>query len=136
MTDSNIHTNLFIAGIVVLLAAMIGSTVYWVKSLPNIIVSDSRVSITNCDPPRARYAKSICPKMFCKKELIESGIAPGRAEIRFVKAESPTAPAGQFELGAFRYRGTENEEIIKRFRCEMQGDRVVQIDFPVVDESG
>ncbi len=130
MLISSLKSKLFILGVLGLLGVTIGSTIYWVNNLPKFVVTNNKVDITNCNVPRSRYAKSICPKMFCKKQLIESGLNPSLTEIRFIKAASAGAQVGQFELGAFRYRDRGNTEIIKRFRCDLDGDKVVRIEFP------
>jgi hypothetical protein len=85
---------------------------------------DGKFEVTNCEPPMPKYAKGVCPKLYCKKAILESGLVPTDAEIGFKKTKQEVV---KVVFGAVRYPGSDSTPIVRRFQCMMEGDEVVQL---------
>lgn len=117
----------FVGLLVVFIASVAGMGVLWVESLPQFIVAEGKVSVTNCELPLPTYAVGVCPKLYCKKEILESGLFPQHSQIGFNKAKPS---ADQFLAGAIRYH--ENGStilIVKDFVCELEGYQVTGLKY-------
>ncbi len=101
--------------------------VTWVNSLPKITITDGKLSISNCELPLPTYAIGVCPKLYCKKEILESELFPLHSLVGF----SDPKPSGkQILAGAVRYPEESTKELItKRFECELDGYQVTGVSF-------
>ncbi len=118
-TSSDAKRRLFVSLLVVFIASVAGMGVVWVQSLPKITMEGSKAVVSNCELPLPTYAIGVCPKLYCKKNIIESGIFPLHSQIGFNK---PKPSADQLLAGAVRYREKGGTDItIKHFECELEG---------------
>ncbi len=109
----------FVGLLISFIISVAGMGVLWVESLPGITMVDGKVSITNCELPLPTYAIGVCPKLYCKKTILESGLFPQYSEIGF---SNPKPSADKILTGAVRYREKGSNEItIKQFECELDG---------------
>ncbi len=115
---------IFILGVIAFILLVAGSGVYWASNLPRMTMMDGKYEITNCEPPMPKYAKGVCPKLYCKKAILESGMVPSDAEVGFKKTKKEIV---KVIFGAVRYRGPDEDYIIRRFQCTMDGYDVVQL---------
>jgi len=117
----------FVVLLIVFIAAVAGMGVAWVKSLPKITVAEGKVTITNCELPLPTYAIGVCPKLYCKKEILESGLFPLHSEIGFNK---PKPSADPVLAGSIRYRLEDGGDLVTRdFECELDGDEVRGLSY-------
>ncbi len=118
---------LFVSLLIAFVAAVAGLGVIWVQSLPNMTIAGNKVTIANCDLPLPTYAIGVCPKLYCKKEIIESGRFPVRTQIGFSKAKPSADP---ILTGAIRYlEDGESTTMITGFECELDGRVVKEVRY-------
>ncbi len=117
----------FVASLVLFIASVAGIGVLWVQSLPKFNIVEGKISVSNCELPLPTYAIGVCPKLFCKKEILESGLFPQHSQIGFNKAKPS---ADQFLAGAVRYYEADTTNLITRdFVCELDGYQVTGMSF-------
>lgn len=114
----------FVFGLIGVIFLVIASGVFWSTNLPNIEIAGNEVKVVHCEPPLPKYAKGVCPKLYCKKAIIESGQFPAEAQIGFQKTDDKVYDN---IYGAIRYQGQGNAVIVQPFQCVMDGYKVVQL---------
>lgn len=120
---------IFITSLIGFVLLVVASGVFWAKNLPSMTVKDGNITVTNCELPMPKYAKGVCPKLYCKKAVIESGLFPEDAQIGFAKTNNKK---DTFEniVGAARYQSQDLGLVIEQFQCEMDGYKVVSVVQP------
>lgn len=113
----------FVSGLIAAIILVIASGVYWSTNLPSLEMEGEKVRVINCEPPLPKYAKGVCPKLYCKKAVIEAGMVPADAEIGFQKTDDK---AYENIFGAIRYH-EQDASVVRRFQCVMDGYKVVQL---------
>ncbi len=118
---------LFVSILVTFVIFVAGIGVVWVKSLPTLTVAEGAITISNCEPPLPTYAIGICPKLQCKKLIMESGRFPEQLQIGFVKAKPS---ADQVLHGSIRYveAGASNPSVTQ-FLCELQSYEIRKLKY-------
>ncbi len=117
----------FVVLLIVFIASVAGMGVAWVKSLPKTPVAEGSVTITNCQRPLPTDAIGVCPKLYCKKEILESGLFPLHSEIGFNK---PKPSADPVLAGSIRYHSQDGGDfVIRDFECELDGDEVRALTY-------
>ncbi len=102
--------------------------VMWVKSLPKLTLVEGELTVLNCELPLPTYSIGVCPKLHCKKLILESGQFPHYIKIGF---SNPKPSAEQVLTGAIRYREEGTEKIThKPFECELDGYLAKAVKFP------
>lgn len=117
----------FVFGLISIISLVVAGGVLWSTNLPRIEMTGDKVSVVNCELPQPKYAKGVCPKLYCKKAIIESGLFPQKAEIGFQKTDNK-----EYDniFGAVRYRDQEASLVVRRFQCVMEGYKVAQLMQP------
>ncbi|MCP4188177.1 MAG: hypothetical protein GY763_11310 [Gammaproteobacteria bacterium] len=132
MTDAAIEKDnskrrWFVGLLIGFVASVAAMGVIWVNSLPKISVSEDKLSISNCELPLPTYAMGVCPKLYCKKEILESGLFPLHSLVGF---NDPKPSGKQTLAGAVRYPEESSKELItKRFECELDGYEVKGVTY-------
>ena len=117
----------FVGFLVAFIAAVAGLGVLWVQSLPRLTVIDGEMSIVNCEAPLPTYAIGVCPKLFCKKEILESGLFPRNSQIGF---DNPKPSADQVITGAIRYPAEGSTDLVTRhFECRLEDHEVGSLTY-------
>ena len=125
--DNDVKRRWFVVLLAMFIAAVAGMGVLWVNSLPRLTQEEGRISIANCELPLPTYAIGACPKLYCKKEILESGLFPPHSQIGFNK---PKPSGHQIIAGAVRYPAEGSKEVvIKHFECELNGYKVRGLKF-------
>lgn len=117
----------FVFGLIGLLILVAASGVFWSMNLPSLEVVGDKIRVVHCEPPLPKYAKGVCPKLYCKKAILESGLFPAESEIGFQKADDK---AVNNIFGAVRYQGKDTSVVVRRIQCVMDGYKVVQLIQP------
>ncbi len=118
---------IFVCLLIAFISSVAGMGVLWVKSLPKITVIEGKVSVVNCELPLPTYAIGSCPKLHCKKLILESGLFPQYINIGF---SNPKPSADQIITGAVRFREEGGENwTTKPFECELDGSEAREIKF-------
>ncbi len=127
-TEKKAFRRLFVSIVVVFVAIVAGLGVAWVKSLPKLIVSsDGRVEIINCEPPLPTYAIGVCPKLYCKKQIMDSGRYPQQLQIGFTEAKPS---ADKVIYGSIRYLKTGKKvDSTDNFKCVLDGYEVDELKY-------
>ncbi|MCP4430406.1 MAG: hypothetical protein GY806_05455, partial [Gammaproteobacteria bacterium] len=113
--------------LITFIAAVAGMGVLWVQSLPKITVIEGKISVVNCELPLPTYAIGSCPKLHCKKLILESGLFPQYISIGF---SNPKPSTDQVLAGAVRFRENDSENwTTKPFECELDGREAKEIRF-------
>ncbi len=116
---SNIKRRIFVSLLIVFIASVVGMGVTWVESLPKITLINGEISVANCELPLPTYAIGSCPKLHCKKLILESGRFPQYIKIGF---NNPKPSTDQILTGAIRFNEHDNEPMtMKPFECELDG---------------
>ncbi len=117
----------FVGLLVAFIAVVAALGVLWVQSLPKLTMVDGELSIVNCEAPLPTYAMGICPKLYCKKKILESGTFPPQSQIGF---DNPKPSAEQDITGAVRYPGDAGAGVVTRqFECRLEGHEVAGLTF-------
>ncbi len=123
----NLKRRIFIGLLIAFIASVAGMGVLWVQSLPKITVTEGNISVINCELPLATYAIGVCPKLYCKKLILESRQFPQYISIGF---SNPKPSADQVLTGAVRFRENNSENFTtKPFECELDGSEAREIRF-------
>ncbi|MCP4286653.1 MAG: hypothetical protein GY792_19775 [Gammaproteobacteria bacterium] len=118
---------IFVSLLITFIAAVAGMGVLWVQSLPKITVIEGKISVVNCELPLPTYAIGSCPKLHCKKLILESGLFPQYISIGF---SNPKPSTDQVLAGAVRFRENDSENwTTKPFECELDGREAKEIRF-------
>ncbi|MCP4979034.1 MAG: hypothetical protein GY935_00900 [Gammaproteobacteria bacterium] len=118
---------IFVSLLITFIAAVAGMGVLWVQSLPKITVIEGKISVVNCELPLPTYAIGSCPKLHCKKLILESGLFPQYISIGF---SNPKPSTDQVLAGAVRFRENNSENYTtKPFECELDGNEAKDIRF-------
>ncbi len=126
-SNSDTRRRWFVGLLVVFISSVAGMGVMWVKSLPRIDLAAGNISISNCELPLPTYAIGVCPKLYCKKVILESGLFPLHSEIGFNK---PKPSADQVIAGSIRYPPEGGGDVItKSFECELNGYEVSALTY-------
>ena len=117
----------FVGLLLVFIAAVTALGVLWVQSLPKLTLVDGELSIVNCESPLPTYAMGVCPKLRCKKKILESGLFPPHSQIGF---DNPKPSAEQSITGAVRYPGDAGAGLVTRpFECRLEGHEVASLTY-------
>ncbi len=117
----------FVSLLSVFIISIVGMGVLWVTSLPKLTLEQGKVTITNCELPLPTYAIGVCPKLYCKKEILESGLFPQDSQVGF---SNPKPSADQVLTGAIRYYEQGNVDFTtKDFECELDGYEVKGLSY-------
>ncbi len=125
--QSQTKRRIFVFLLVGFVASVAGIGVVWVQSLPKMNIVQGKAVISNCEPPLPTYSIGVCPKLYCKKVIIDSGLFPEPTQIGFAKAKPS---ADQILHGTIRYRDEGVEAVAtKQFLCELEGYRVKELKY-------
>ncbi len=117
----------FVSLLLLFIASVIGMGVKWVESLPKITLIEGEISVANCEMPLPTYAIGSCPKLHCKKLILESGRFPQYIKIGF---NNPKPSTDQILTGAIRFHENDNEPMTtKPFECELNGYEAKEIRY-------
>jgi hypothetical protein len=117
----------FVFGLISLLILVVAGGVFWSINLPSLEVVGDKIRVVHCEPPLPKYARGVCPKLYCKKAIRESGLFPTESEIGFQKTDGK---AVDNIFGAVRYQGKDTSVVVRRIQCVMDGYKVVQLIKP------
>ncbi len=125
--NGDLKRRIFVSLLIAFIISVAGMGVLWVQSLPKITVIDGKILVVNCELPLPTYAIGSCPKLHCKKLILESGQFPQYITIGF---SNPKPSADQVLTGAVRFSKDGSEELItKPFECELDGREAREIRF-------
>ncbi|MET0070122.1 MAG: hypothetical protein ABW096_08770 [Candidatus Thiodiazotropha sp.] len=117
----------FVFGLISAISLVVASGVFWSTNLPSIEVVGDSVRVVHCEPPLPKYAKGVCPKLYCKKAVLESAEYSVDGEIGFQKTNGDEI---ENIFGALRYQNQDTSYVVRRFQCVMDGYKVVQLNWP------
>lgn len=119
-----------IAGVLLIVA--LSATVYtgigfrMSGSAPAIADRNGEVSIENCNEPRNENARNVCPSLFCKKGIHDSGNLPDGywlTEKGRIKTEGDARTA---IYGEVNYSGEQGNSDQTNYACILSGDQVLE----------
>jgi len=88
-------------------------------SLPVLQRDDIVFRVKNCDLPRDENSDSVCPELFCKKALLESGEVPWSASINVVGERKLSQTDKHIIGGIIKFKTKDNPENVMHFQCWM-----------------